>query len=61
MDMLIKRNGGGMKTASKAEPPDPTWRSLYRVTYGLGVSLKEMRDPAAARARVPVTQRGTTR
>ncbi len=25
------------------------------VTYGLGVSLMEMRDPAAARARVPVT------
>jgi hypothetical protein len=26
------------------------------VTYGLGVSLMKMRDPAAARARVPVTQ-----
>jgi hypothetical protein len=25
------------------------------VTYGIGVSLSEMRDPAAARARVPVT------
>ncbi|HYT81582.1 MAG TPA: pyridoxamine 5'-phosphate oxidase family protein [Actinomycetota bacterium] len=25
------------------------------VTYGLGVSLKKMRDPAAARGRVPVT------
>lgn len=31
------------------------------VTYGLGVSLKEMRDPAAAQARVPVTQGGRTR
>ena len=27
------------------------------VTYGLGVSLTQMRDPAAARARVPVTHR----
>lgn len=26
------------------------------VTYGLGVSLKEMRDPAVARARVPVSR-----
>jgi hypothetical protein len=25
------------------------------VTYGIGVSLREMRDPVAARARVPVT------
>jgi hypothetical protein len=31
------------------------------VTYGLGVSLKEMRDPAAARARVPVIPEGKTR
>jgi Pyridoxamine 5'-phosphate oxidase len=31
------------------------------VTYGLGVSLTRMRDPAAARARVPVTQEGNTR
>jgi hypothetical protein len=31
------------------------------VTYGLGVSLTQMRDPAAARARVPVTQEGNTR
>ena len=27
------------------------------VTYGLGVTLMKMRDPAAARARVPVSQR----
>jgi hypothetical protein len=27
------------------------------VTYGVGVSLTRMRDPAAARARVPVTHR----
>ena len=26
------------------------------VTYGLGVSLMKMRDPVAARARIPVTQ-----
>ncbi len=26
------------------------------VTYGLGVSLMKMRDPAAARGRVPVTE-----
>src|SRR5215216_5879674 len=31
------------------------------VTYGVGVSLTQMRDPAAARARVPVTQEGNTR
>jgi len=31
------------------------------VTYGLGVSLTKMRDPAAARARVPVSQEGRTR
>jgi hypothetical protein len=31
------------------------------VTYGLGVSLMKMRDPAAARGRVPVTQERTTR
>src|SRR6266511_3584138 len=29
------------------------------VTYGVGVSLTQMRDPAAARARVPVTQEGS--
>jgi len=28
------------------------------VTYGVGVALTQMRDPAAARARVPVTQEG---
>jgi hypothetical protein len=31
------------------------------VTYGLGVSLSKLRDPAAARARVPVTPAGRTR
>jgi hypothetical protein len=31
------------------------------LTYGLGVSLQKMRDPAAARGRVPVTQEGGTR
>lgn len=31
------------------------------VTYGLGVSLTKMRDPVAARARVPVTEGGRTR
>jgi Pyridoxamine 5'-phosphate oxidase len=31
------------------------------VTYGLGVSLSKLRDPAAARARVPVTPEGRTR
>ena len=31
------------------------------VTYGVGVSLTQMRDPAVARARVPVTQEGNTR
>jgi hypothetical protein len=31
------------------------------VTYGVGVSLTQMRDPAAAGARVPVTQEGSTR
>jgi Pyridoxamine 5'-phosphate oxidase len=31
------------------------------VTYGVGVSLTQMRDPAAARARVPVTQEGNAR
>jgi hypothetical protein len=31
------------------------------VTYGVGVSLTQMRDPAAARARVPVTQEGSAR
>jgi len=30
------------------------------LTYGLGVSLQKMRTPAAARARVPVTQEGGT-
>jgi hypothetical protein len=30
------------------------------VTYGLDVSLSRLRDPAAARARVPVTQEGRT-
>jgi Pyridoxamine 5'-phosphate oxidase len=30
------------------------------VTYGLGVSLSKLRDPAAARGRVPVTQDGNT-
>ena len=28
------------------------------VTYGVGVALTQMRNPAAARARVPVTQEG---
>jgi hypothetical protein len=28
------------------------------VTYGLGVSLSKLRDPVAARARVPVTPAG---
>ena len=31
------------------------------LTYGLGVSLSKLRDPAAARARVPVTQERRTR
>jgi hypothetical protein len=31
------------------------------VTYGVGVPLARLRDPAAARARVPVTQEGNTR
>ena len=31
------------------------------VTYGLGVPLAKLRDPAAARARVPVTPEGRTR
>ena len=31
----------------------------FFVTYGVGVSLMRMRDPAAARARVPVTQEGS--
>jgi hypothetical protein len=31
MDMLIERNGRGMNSASEAEPPDLSWRSLYRV------------------------------
>ena len=31
------------------------------VTYGVGGSLTEMRDPTAARARVPVTQEGSAR
>ena len=31
------------------------------VTYGLGVSLTQLRDPAAAGARVPVTQEGNAR
>jgi hypothetical protein len=31
------------------------------VTYGLGVPLARLRDPAAARARVPVTQEGSGR
>jgi pyridoxamine 5'-phosphate oxidase-like protein len=31
------------------------------VTYGVGVSLAQMRDPAAARARVSVTQEGNWR
>jgi nitroimidazol reductase NimA-like FMN-containing flavoprotein (pyridoxamine 5'-phosphate oxidase superfamily) len=31
------------------------------VTYGLGVPLAQLPDPAAARARVPVTQEGNTR
>ena len=33
----------------------------FFVTYGVGVSLMQMRDPAAAAARVPVTQDGSTR
>lgn len=31
------------------------------VTYGVGVSLMQLRDPAAARARVAVTQEGSRR
>jgi hypothetical protein len=31
------------------------------VTYGIGVSLTQMRDPAAARARVPMMQEGRRR
>jgi hypothetical protein len=31
------------------------------VTYGVGVSLAKLRDPAAARARVPVAPAGRTR
>jgi Pyridoxamine 5'-phosphate oxidase len=31
------------------------------VTYGVGVSLMQLRDPAAAGARVPVTQEGSRR
>src|SRR5512132_1712153 len=31
------------------------------LTYGVGVSLTQLRDPAAARARVPVTQEGSAR
>jgi hypothetical protein len=31
----------------------------FFVTYGVDVSLMQMRDPAAARARVPVTQEGS--
>ena len=33
----------------------------FFVTYGVGVSLLQMRDPAAARARVPVTQEENAR
>src|SRR4029453_532953 len=33
----------------------------FFVTYGVGVSLMQLRDPPAARARVPVTQEGSTR
>src|SRR5215211_7270349 len=31
------------------------------LTYALGVPLRRLRDPAAARARVPVSQEGSTR
>jgi hypothetical protein len=31
------------------------------LTYGLGVSLKEMRDPDIAQGRVPVAQEERTR
>jgi hypothetical protein len=31
------------------------------VTYGIGVSLAQMRDPGVARARVPVMQEGSAR
>jgi hypothetical protein len=31
------------------------------LTYGVGVPLRRMRDPAAARARIPVTQEESTR
>jgi hypothetical protein len=31
------------------------------VTYGVGVALTQLRDPAAAGARVPVTQEGSAR
>jgi hypothetical protein len=33
----------------------------FFVTYGVGVSLMQLRDPAAAAARVPVTQEGSRR
>jgi hypothetical protein len=33
----------------------------FFVTYGVGVSLMQLRDPAAAAARVPVTQEGRRR
>jgi Pyridoxamine 5'-phosphate oxidase len=33
----------------------------FFVTYGVGVSLIQLRDPPAARARVPVTQEGNAR
>ena len=33
----------------------------FFVTYGVGVSLTQMRDPAAAAARVPVTQEASAR
>jgi hypothetical protein len=33
----------------------------FFVTYGVGVSLIQLRDPAAAAARVPVTQEGNAR
>jgi pyridoxamine 5'-phosphate oxidase-like protein len=33
----------------------------FFVTYGIGVSLAQLRDPAAAAARVPVSQEGNVR
>jgi hypothetical protein len=56
MATTIKHEQASVGTGGAGVTPEGAF-----LTYGVGVPLLKMRTPAAARARVPVTQEGVGR